>query len=57
MHDPLFPTNKVAEDATKARLGAKRAWITRWRNAQQRVTMKCLPPTLDGCDFQTWQGL
>jgi hypothetical protein len=42
MHDPLVPANKVAEDATKARLGAKRAWITRRRNAQARVTMKCL---------------
>ena len=42
MHDPPVPTNKVPENATKAHLGAKRAWITRRRNAQQRVKMKCL---------------
>ena len=32
----------MPENATKAHLGAKQAWITRRRNAQQRVTMKCL---------------
>ena len=47
MHDPLAPDNKVPGNAAHVHLDktterAKRAWLTRRRNAQQQVTMKCL---------------